>query len=444
MAALSDAAAAIDMDNTNAVAWVQLCHSFTAMGMPLFAADAARAAVHLRPHDEALQDLGRRYPDRPPLDPQSLAQLGSRALGSGSPGLVDFAQSDACFGGLQGSSQEVKLSSVALPPRPPPPLTHPALALQRCDYGWGVFATQPIADGQLLLEEKPMVRHHASAGHCNACCQPLASTAESTVRYAVACPDCQAAFYCSEECRAEAERKGHRLLCSTGYRVEAVRAALPAAVFVPDRFPPVAAHMVALSLAGVMEGATSLDLYSGFGHLSFNPGLELPFAALWNGFRRFSWQLHPLLRTHFTLWWYMTALAITMNNAFGDLGPGRETTEIMYPHAGKASRYTVPWSLSPVPLAFAALKADSFVRPKLAGSLDLFALLCLFNHSCDPNTVLAVRGGCAVLRAERPITVGEQVFVSYMPGGGTRQERQASLEERYGFRCACSLCAAGR
>lgn len=89
-----------------------------------------------------------------------------------------------------------------------------------------------------------------------------------------------------------------------------------------------------------------------------------------------------------------------------------------------------------------------------------------FNHSCTPNAYLSsiipssssrtspTNGSLssssldnqqelkARIHLLRPVDKGEEITLSYIPLSGlSRQERQESLKESYGFSCSCSACS---
>ena len=72
--------------------------------------------------------------------------------------------------------------------------------------------------------------------------------------------------------------------------------------------------------------------------------------------------------------------------------------------------------------------------------------LALVNHACDANAVMVFptmqRGSPSRMHlvAIRPISAGDAVHMSYVDVATSRAERQAVLQERYGFTCACALC----
>ena len=107
--------------------------------------------------------------------------------------------------------------------------------------------------------------------------------------------------------------------------------------------------------------------------------------------------------------------------------------------------------------ALAATLQSNIARHAEGGGLVLNPMLRLANHSCEPNTDIcwdpvtwphecACGLGHYILRARRPIRQGEEVTFSYIGTGALcspfeLEERRALLQRRWGFSCACGLCA---
>ncbi|KAF2650783.1 SET domain-containing protein [Lophiostoma macrostomum CBS 122681] len=75
--------------------------------------------------------------------------------------------------------------------------------------------------------------------------------------------------------------------------------------------------------------------------------------------------------------------------------------------------------------------------------IGLFPKIARINHSCRPNTSYFWNEQLnrRIVYATRPIGVGEEIFVSYIPLLQTSTERQKRLDQ-YGFKCTCAACAA--
>ncbi|KAF2210232.1 hypothetical protein CERZMDRAFT_45789, partial [Cercospora zeae-maydis SCOH1-5] len=68
-------------------------------------------------------------------------------------------------------------------------------------------------------------------------------------------------------------------------------------------------------------------------------------------------------------------------------------------------------------------------------------ILCSANHSCDfPNTAVIFNQPKILLRAQKKIKKGEEIFMKYVDITNPFSVRQAELKESYFFSCRCSKC----
>ncbi|CAO2649712.1 Nn.00g010040.m01.CDS01 [Neocucurbitaria sp. VM-36] len=74
-------------------------------------------------------------------------------------------------------------------------------------------------------------------------------------------------------------------------------------------------------------------------------------------------------------------------------------------------------------------------------STGLWLHAAYINHSCISNAKKEYTGDLMILRATRPIKVGEEIFHSY-DESQDYDARQAALMTTWGFECNCALCAA--
>lgn len=90
------------------------------------------------------------------------------------------------------------------------------------------------------------------------------------------------------------------------------------------------------------------------------------------------------------------------------------------------------------------LNAFNFVDP-LYDFIGVYVhpYAALINHSCDYNSVVVFDGEEAFVKAVRPISTGEQVFISYIDATNPRDIRRKELAERFFFHCQCSKCLLG-
>lgn len=72
------------------------------------------------------------------------------------------------------------------------------------------------------------------------------------------------------------------------------------------------------------------------------------------------------------------------------------------------------------------------------------ASVAMLNHSCDPTADWAVDAdGCLVASAIAPIAAGAEVFISYVDPRLPSAVRRRKLRENFFFDCDCAACEAG-
>jgi tetratricopeptide (TPR) repeat protein len=76
-------------------------------------------------------------------------------------------------------------------------------------------------------------------------------------------------------------------------------------------------------------------------------------------------------------------------------------------------------------------------------STGLWIWAAYINHSCVANLRKEFVGDLMVLRATRPISVGEEIFISY-DESSDYDTRRTALMTTWGFECDCALCAVER
>lgn len=90
---------------------------------------------------------------------------------------------------------------------------------------------------------------------------------------------------------------------------------------------------------------------------------------------------------------------------------------------------------------------DANVKERLSESAQgqsIYAVGCLFNHSCDPNlqvTYTSAMDETMTIVALRDIRAGEELCISYIEEKEPFAERQQQLYEHYLFECCCSKCS---
>jgi hypothetical protein len=72
----------------------------------------------------------------------------------------------------------------------------------------------------------------------------------------------------------------------------------------------------------------------------------------------------------------------------------------------------------------------------------IFAMMSLFNHSCDPHVTRNFNGTACVLRTIRRVRENEQIFDNYgkLYAVNDYDDRQFKLQDQYFFDCKCEPC----
>lgn len=88
------------------------------------------------------------------------------------------------------------------------------------------------------------------------------------------------------------------------------------------------------------------------------------------------------------------------------------------------------------------IRSNGYPLGPESGAGGIFANVSRINHSCRPN---AKHSWNAILKKQtvyalRPIPAGEEITLSYLPGG-TSEERQEILKSHFRFDCKCELCS---
>ena len=91
--------------------------------------------------------------------------------------------------------------------------------------------------------------------------------------------------------------------------------------------------------------------------------------------------------------------------------------------------------------AFSPGQVSSKGEDESSGSAGLWVLAAYANHSCNANTKKDAVGDLMVLRATRPIRIGEEITHSY-DESSDYDTRTALLMNTWGFTCDCALCIA--
>ncbi|KAF4989369.1 hypothetical protein FDECE_14736 [Fusarium decemcellulare] len=253
----------------------------------------------------------------------------------------------------------------------------PPFEIRRHLKGRGLYATKAFAPGDIILPFTPTILI-PSLSHTNTVCSHCFKPGEPR-----SCSRCHAVAYCDAACQTAAWKAVHSKECKVLGKVAAQgRPGLPT---------PVRAVVQALVKAEI--GAALDDLESNIGN----------------------WR-------HSEKWPDMEMMAMGAS-AFAGLGTTQESVQ-------KALTLLCKIQTN----AFHRYDAD-------LGQVGIFLepMLAMVNHSCIPNAVVQFVGKRAILRAERPIQVSDEIEISYTDYTYPLSKRQEAFKP-YHFQCNCIRC----
>ncbi|XP_044439367.1 histone-lysine N-methyltransferase ATXR4 isoform X2 [Aegilops tauschii subsp. strangulata] len=260
--------------------------------------------------------------------------------------------------------------------------------------GRGVFATRPIATGEVLHSAQPLVTHPSrSLFHevCYRCLKRKAGKGDDSRG------DC---YFCSDACREHAEGF-HGIQKKVDWSL------------LDDHCRRLACMVISGDV-----GADCLDILQPAQlHQGTLIEMEEEFELLKSTFRKAGFQEE--LTTFLTKQWYINILARIRVNAF--------RIELV------ASSYEDLLSS-----AVASVTCDASVGNAV------YMLPSFYNHDCDPNThIVWLENADAKLKTLRDIDEGEELRICYIDTSMDVNARQKILTEGFGFQCRCQRCLSG-
>lgn len=282
--------------------------------------------------------------------------------------------------------------------------------------GIGLVATRPIAAGEILVREAPILlvpEGAAAPAVCAACLCYLPAGGVTTP-----CTACRRVAFCSHACASTARS-------APAWHTPAHCAALAAADdrgLGPDgatslRFAVAAAALQAAAAAGGDPAAAAA--WAAFERLAAPAGLQTVAATA-------------------------GAVGSRLDAALAAAVPG----------------WVVPapvlaaWLAREAANAFGVLAAPDPADPaaRAVRGSGLYAISSRFNHDClpcaarfdgfdDPSAAAGPARTVLEVRALHAIPRGEEVMLSYFPLDWPYEDRAGRLVEEYGFACSCARCA---
>ena len=321
------------------------------------------------------------------------------------------------------------------------------------EQGFFLKATRPIHVGEIVVDEAPyasVLLGHYAESHCFECMQPL-----NLLKMNVAhCQQCSRVTYCGVECARRAWRSHHRVECrflnllldgSTVTHMEwlALRVVLKAGL---ERLKSLRATLLAHEAKYETNYRRDEDSMRFMRDIvdQYNSDDYLPiFNLVTNSAARTT---SDLFRRSFVAMFLVKLAAAASGHFFDEDDPTRIASEEACFVGGLVLRHLQSIACnahecSRLQLANSETKAMEKSRSVAVGA-GLYALLSLFNHSCDPDVTRYFRGSQCQVRALRRIAPGEDVCDNYglVYAVNEVHERQQRLLEQYFFACQCRAC----
>ncbi|XP_061351925.1 histone-lysine N-methyltransferase ATXR4 [Gastrolobium bilobum] len=271
--------------------------------------------------------------------------------------------------------------------------------------GRAVFATRPIAAGDLIHTAKPALCHPSpSAVHtvCYSCLAKLANRTNS---------EPQRVSFCSQDCERRCkeyydfEMKANWTAFDDYCRTHGLK------------YPFLVKRLACMVVSGVAR-SDSLDILQP-ANLTPEMILEMEeeFALLRNAFTKTLIADEHI--AFLTRQWYISVLARIRINAFRIELAGGLYEDLLSS-------------------AVASVEAEAAVGNAV------YILPSFYNHDCDPNAhIIWIDNADAKLKALRDIEEGEELRICYIDASLDRDARQELLFGGFGFQCNCSRCLHG-
>ncbi|GLV34734.1 Ecto-5'-nucleotidase 2 [Carabus blaptoides fortunei] len=289
------------------------------------------------------------------------------------------------------------------------------------DMGRHLIATKKIEPGDIIAVEKPytnILLYNFYLTHCHHCL---------LISYnLVPCCKCPLTLYCSKICRDHAWERYHQYECSlldTLHSIEATKLqllALRVVLCARKNYPQILKDEIIDEECSKYKSECYKEIHELITNEEHRPVNEL-FARSTVAAVLF----HLLDSTSF----------------FNDLNDGIDVEEIKKCTAGLLLRHlqTAPSNMHEISEFQGNVENGYEIVEIGAGAYSFMSLL---NHSCAPNVVRHCHGTTIVLRAIRPIEIGQQLYDNYGYHHAlmVRDERRSHLKEQYWFTCECEAC----
>ncbi|KAG7200495.1 hypothetical protein KM043_001061 [Ampulex compressa] len=351
------------------------------------------------------------------------------------------------------------------------------------EKGKGLFATRPYKEGEVILEEKPIVccqfSWNSDYGYlaCDNCLRPL-ETAEENVRRLTGnpsiilphheccetnknmiteCPMC-GVKYCSAECQNEAFQRFHSTLCLQSKEKNEPHPVIQLnETWKQMHYPPETATVMLLArMVALVNQASNkdeiLNIFSQFCHRTVNDTQEIAHNLLGE---KFIGQIDVLrqmmqdaLNVDYTSQWFtpdgfrdLLALIGTNGQGIGTSAFARWVKNVSSLELLRDERIQVDKLIDRIYDDMDEV-VGLFLNNEGSG---LYILQSTVNHSCVPNAAVEFpySNSTLVLKATHDILPGEEICISYLDEcelERSRHSRQKALSSLYLFVCHCDKC----
>ncbi|GAB1863853.1 Histone-lysine N-trimethyltransferase SMYD5 [Camponotus japonicus] len=353
------------------------------------------------------------------------------------------------------------------------------------EKGKGLFSNRVFKEGDIILEEKPIVCCQFSWNSdyrylaCDHCLRPLETAQENAQRLTgnpnlflpyseccetnknlmTECPAC-GTKYCSIECQNEAFQRYHSVLClQSRMKDESHSLTQLNETWKQMHYPPETATIMLLArMVALVNQANNkqdvLSIFSQFCHRTTNDTHEIAHNLLGE---KFVGQIDVLrqmmqtaLNTEYTAHWFtpdgfrsLLALVGTNGQGIGTSAFSRWVKNVSALDLPKDQRIYIDKLINRIYDDMEEV-VGSFLNNEGSG---LYILQSSVNHSCTPNAIaeFPYSNNTLVLKAIRDIQVGEEICTSYLDEcelERSRYSRQKALSSLYLFVCHCDKCQA--
>ncbi|XP_032674612.1 SET and MYND domain-containing protein 5 [Odontomachus brunneus] len=351
------------------------------------------------------------------------------------------------------------------------------------EKGKGLFSKRAYKEGDVILEEKPVVccqfSWNSDYGYlaCDHCLRPLETAEENAQRLTgnpnitlphseccetnkslmTECPTC-GTKYCSRECQDEAFQRYHSTLClQSRVKDESHPLTQLNETWKQMHYPPETATIMLLArmVAMVNQANDKQDIYSMFSqfcHRTVNDTHEIAHNLLGE---KFVGQIDVLremiektLNLEYTAHWFtpdgfrsLLALVGTNAQGIGTSAFSRWVKNVSALDLHKDQRIYIDKLIDRIYDDMEEV-VGSFLNNEGSG---LYILQSAVNHSCVPNAIVEFpySNNTLVLKAIRDIQPEEEICTSYLEEcelERSRYSRQKALSSLYLFVCRCDKC----